>query len=61
MPEYTVLFPAVSVPGNPRGFTDKAGNELLSYRENVTPAEVIREFNLQKPRFAEMCRKGLFA
>ena len=42
-------------------FTDKTGNELLSYRENVTPAEVIREFNLQKPRFAEMCRKGLFA
>ena len=42
-------------------FTDKAGNELLAYRENVTPAEVIREFNLQKPRFAEMCRKGLFA
>ena len=42
-------------------FTDKSGNELLSYRENVTPAEVIREFNLQKPRFAEMCRKGLFA
>ena len=42
-------------------FTDKAGNELLSYRENVTPEEVIREFNLQKPRFAEMCRKGLFS
>ena len=42
-------------------FTDKAGNELLSYRESVTPAELIREFNLQKPRFAEMCRKGLFS
>ena len=42
-------------------YKDKAGEELLSYRENVTPAEVIREFNLQKPRFAEMCRKGLFA
>ena len=26
-----------------------------------TPEEVIREFNLQKPRFAEMCRKGLFS
>ena len=30
-------------------------------KEHYAPAEVIREFNLQKPRFAEMCRKGLFA
>ena len=42
-------------------FTDKAGNELLSYRERVTPEELIKEFKLQTPRFAEMCKNGLFA
>jgi S-adenosylmethionine synthetase len=42
-------------------FTDKAGNELLSYRESVTPAEVIKEFNLQNPCFADMCKEGLFS
>ena len=30
--------------------------ELLSYRENVTPSQVIDEFRLREPRFAEMCR-----
>ena len=34
--------------------------ELLSYRENVTPAQVIEEFRLREPRYAEMCREGLF-
>ena len=42
-------------------FTDRAGNELLSYRENVTPAEIIKEFRLREPRFADMCRNGLFS
>ena len=42
-------------------FTDKAGNELLSYRENVPPTKVIKRFCLDKPRFAEMCREGLFS
>ena len=35
--------------------------ELLSYRENVTPAQVIEEFRLREPRYAEMCREGLFS
>jgi S-adenosylmethionine synthetase len=34
--------------------------ELLSYRENVTPAQVIEEFRLREPRYAEMCKEGLF-
>jgi S-adenosylmethionine synthetase len=42
-------------------FTDSAGNELLSYRENVKPEDVIKEFRLRERRFAEMCRRGLFA
>lgn len=42
-------------------FTDKAGEELLSYRECITPAEVMKEFHLREPRFAEMCREGLFS
>lgn len=42
-------------------FTDSAGNELLSYRETVKPEDVIKEFRLREPRFAEMCRRGLFA
>ncbi len=37
-------------------FTDRQGNELLSYRECGTPAELIREFRLDQPRFAD----GLF-
>ena len=34
--------------------------ELLSYRDSVKPGELIREFRLDRPRFAEMCRDGLF-
>ena len=41
-------------------FTDRQGNELLSYRECVSPEEVIKVFRLREPRFAEMCRNGLF-
>ena len=37
-------------------FTDRQGNELLSYRDCGTPAELIREFRLDQPRFAD----GLF-
>ena len=40
--------------------TDRQGNELLAYRENVSPDELIRHFRLREPRFAEMCRNGLF-
>ena len=41
-------------------FTDRQGNELLSYRDSVKPEELIREFRLDQPRFAAMCRDGLF-
>jgi S-adenosylmethionine synthetase len=41
-------------------FTDRQGNELLSYREWISPEEVIKHFRLREPRFAEMCRNGLF-
>lgn len=41
-------------------FYDKHMNELLSYREDVTPAEVIREFRLDTPCYAKMCKEGLF-
>ena len=41
-------------------FTDKAGEEILSYRESVTPAEVMQEFGLNAPVFASLCRNGLF-
>ena len=41
--------------------TDRQGNELTSYRDLVTPGELIREFRLDQPRFAAMCREGLFA
>jgi S-adenosylmethionine synthetase len=41
-------------------FTDKAGEELLSYLESVTPAEVMQEFGLNAPVFASLCRNGLF-
>ena len=41
-------------------FTDRQGNELLAYRESVSPDELIRHFRLREPRFAEMCRNGLF-
>ena len=42
-------------------FTDRQGNELLSYRDSVTPAELIREFQLDRPRFADVCMNGLFS
>jgi len=41
-------------------FTDRQGNKLLSYRDSVKPGELIREFRLDQPRFAAMCRDGLF-
>ena len=41
-------------------FTDRQGNELLAYRECVSPEEVIKHFRLREPRFAQMCRNGLF-
>ena len=39
---------------------NKAGEELQSYRESVTPAEVMQEFGLNAPVFASLCRNGLF-
>ena len=41
-------------------FTDRQGNELLAYRECISPDELIKHFRLREPRFAEMCRNGLF-
>ena len=41
-------------------FTDRQGNELLAYRECISPEEVIKHFRLREPRFAQMCRNGLF-
>ena len=42
-------------------FYDGQNNELLSYRECVSPEEVIKHFRLREPRFAQMCRNGLFS
>ncbi len=42
-------------------FYDARMNELLSYREEVKPAELIKEFGLDKPQFAKMCKDGLFS
>lgn len=64
-PECSEVFCAISCRiGSPEilvVFTDKSGNELLSYRESVKPQEVIAEFRLREPRYADMCRNGLFA
>lgn len=40
--------------------TDKFRNELSSTKTVVKPSEVISEFRLREPRFADMCRNGLF-
>ncbi len=42
-------------------FYDGQNNELLSYRECISPEEVIKHFRLREPRFAQMCRNGLFS
>lgn len=63
-PEYEKVFCAISCCiGSPEilvVITDKCGNELLSYRENIVAKEVAKEFNLQSPKFAAMCKFGLF-
>ena len=63
-PECPEVFCAISCRiGSPEilvVFTDRQGNELLAYRECVSPEEVIKHFRLREPRFAEMCRNGLF-
>ena len=41
-------------------FYDGQNNELLSYRECISLEEVIKHFRLREPRFAQMCRNGLF-
>lgn len=40
--------------------TDRQGNDLMTYRERTNPDEVIEKFRLREPRFAAMCRNGLF-
>lgn len=40
---------------------DRQGNELLSYRDSVPPAELIRELHLREPKYAQLCRRGLFS
>ena len=63
-PECPEVFCAISCRiGSPEilvVFTDRQGNELLAYRECITPDELIKHFRLREPRFAEMCRNGLF-
>ena len=63
-PECPEVFCAISCRiGSPEilvVFTDRQGNELLAYRESVSPDELIKHFRLREPRFAEMCRNGLF-
>ena len=63
-PECPEVFCAISCRiGSPEilvVFTDRHGNELLTYRECVSPDELIRHFRLREPRFAEMCKNGLF-
>ncbi len=39
---------------------DKSRNELCSTKTVVKPSEVISEFRLREPHFADMCRNGLF-
>ena len=41
--------------------TDRQGNEIVSYKETVSTDELIGRFKLRTPRFADMCRNGLFA
>ena len=63
-PECSEVFCAISCRiGSPEilvVFTDRQGNELLAYRECISPDELIKYFRLREPRFAEMCRNGLF-
>ena len=63
-PECPVVFCSISCRiGSPEilvAFYDGQNNELLSYRESVSPEEVIKHFRLREPRFAQMCRNGLF-
>ena len=63
-PECPEVFCAISCRiGSPEilvMFTDQQGNELLAYRECISPEEVIKHFRLREPRFAAMCRNGLF-
>ena len=64
-PECPEVFCAISCRiGSPEilvVFTDRHGNELLTYRECVSPDEqLIKHFRLREPRFAQMCRNGLF-
>lgn len=42
-------------------FFDAHMNQLLRYRESIHPSELIKDFRLDKPRYAEMCREGLFS
>ena len=39
---------------------DNQGNELESYREEISPADLIKFFDLDKPIYAKMCKEGLF-
>ena len=63
-PECPEVFCSISCRiGSPEilvAFYDRQNNELLSYRECVNPEEVIKHFRLREPRFAAMCRNGLF-
>ena len=64
-PETDVVYCSIACRiGSPRilcVLTDAVGNTLQSGYENITPAELIRHFRLDEPRFARMCMYGLFS
>lgn len=64
-PETDVVYCSIACRiGSPRilcVLTDAVGNTLQSGYENITPAELIRHFRLDEPRFAKMCMYGLFS
>ena len=42
-------------------YFDKQMNELGARRKNIYPTQLIDKLKLNTPRFADMCRNGLFA
>ena len=64
-PQFPEVFCSISCRiGSPEilvVLTDAKGNELRSYRLNVLPEDVIREYHLRAPRYADLCRNGLFS
>ncbi len=63
-PEYSEVYCSISCRiGSPEilvVFTDEHGEEITSQRISVPPETLIKAFNLRAPRYADMCRNGLF-